>query len=425
MSRDTAVGGHGKTVTLRELMHRAQMRSNVVGIVTSGAILTVLAMFALVNLADHNQKLVSRVLSYTLEAAVVFRDQEAIREGIEFIAETEKLSGVVVRDSQGQLLYEWDAGGETNWGRVERKVLSLVLDQPRVVPVRHNGSQVGELQIYTDGAVFFIFMLCCFLAVFFSLILSTVGANIEGGRIHSFILKSVRELASIARKIARERSFGARAPLGSIYEIRELAEDLNILLDEIETWEGHLQQENTALSFRANHDSLTGLANRALFERELEQQVERARERGTRLALLYIDGYRFKSINDTYGHAAGDDVLIATAKRLGSLIREQDVLARLGGDEFAMLIHPLQEDKDLEGIAEKIVESMSHPVTLESGERVSFSLTVGAVIFPEHGSTPKELMLAADDAMYAAKRDNRKYHIRSVNPEEVYGEGKG
>src|SRR5690554_4127475 len=149
MSRGTAVGDHGKTVTLRELMHRAQMRSNVVGIVTSGAILTVLAMFALVNLADHNQKLVSRVLSYTLEAAVVFRDQEAIREGIEFIAETEKLSGVVVRDSQGQLLYEWDAGGETNWGRVERKVLSLVLDQPRVVPVRHNGSQVGELQIYT------------------------------------------------------------------------------------------------------------------------------------------------------------------------------------------------------------------------------------------------------------------------------------
>lgn len=412
MSRGTAAGDRNKTVTLRELMHRAQMRSNLVGLVTSGAILTALSLFALINLADHNQKLVSRVLSYTLEAAVVFRDREAIREGVEFIAETEKLSGVVVRDQQGQLLYEWDAGGETGWTKVERKVLSLVLDQPRIVAVRHNGRQVGELQIYTDGTLFFIFMLCCLLAVFFSLIISTIGANIEGGRIHSFILKSVRELASIARKIARDRSFGSRAPLGSIYEIRELAEDLNILLDEIEIWEGHLQQENTALSFRANHDSLTGLANRAFFERELVQQIERAQQQGTRLALLYIDGYRFKSINDTYGHAAGDDVLIATARRLGSLIREQDVLARLGGDEFAMLIHPLQQDKDLEVIADKIVECMSHPVILESGERVSFSLTVGAAVFPEHGRTPKELMLAADDAMYVAKRDNRKYHIR-------------
>ncbi|QEW07150.1 diguanylate cyclase domain-containing protein [Nitrincola iocasae] len=410
MSQNTSVN-YRKVVTLRGLMHKAQIRSNLVGIITSGTILTVLGLFALVNLADHNQKLVSRVLSYTLEAAVVFKDSDAIREGINLILETEKLSEVVVFDEYGKTLYEWNASSKTQWGQIERQLLGLILDQPRIVPVRHNGEQVGELQIYTDGSVFFIFMMCGVLAVFFSLIISTLGANIEGGRIHSFICKSVQELASIARKIARERSFKLRAPLSSIYEIRELAEDLNILLDEIETWEGHLQQENTSLSYKANHDSLTGVSNRAYFERVLSQQVISAREKGRRLALLYIDGYQFKSINDTFGHAAGDEVLVTTAKRLGALIREQDQLARLGGDEFAILIQPLQQDQDLERMASKIVDAMSHPIILESGERVSFSLTIGVATFPQQGETPKALMQAADDAMYTAKKNEKNFHI--------------
>ncbi|WP_052063459.1 diguanylate cyclase domain-containing protein [Nitrincola sp. A-D6] len=411
MNQDTGIN-YRKIVTLRKLMHKAQIRTNVVGIITAGAILTVLGLFALINLADHNQKLVSRVLSYTLEAAVVFKDSEAIREGVGLIQETEKLSEVVVLDAHGDTLYSWSASGKTQWGQIERQVLGLILDQPKIVPVRHNGEQVGELKIYTDGTVFFIFLLCGILAVFISLIISTLGANIEGGRIHTFICRSVQDLASIARKIARERSFELRAPLSSIYEIRELAEDLNILLDEIETWEGQLQQENTSLSFKANHDSLTGVANRASFERTLSQQIISTRGKGTRLALLYIDGYQFKSINDTFGHAAGDDVLITTAKRLGALIREQDQLARLGGDEFAILIQPLQQDQDLEVIANKIVDAMSHPIILESGERIPFALTIGVATFPQHGDTPKTLMQAADEAMYTAKKNAKNFHIK-------------
>lgn len=411
MSENTTVN-YGKVVTLRRLMHKAQIRSNVVGIITSGTILTILGLYALVNLADHNQNLVSRVLSYTLEAAVVFKDEDAIREGIDLVAETERLSGVVVLDEQGRSLYEWDTAGATKWGQIERQVLGFILDQPRVVPVRHNGKHVGELKIYTDGTVFFIFLLCGVLAVFLSLLISTVGANIEGGRIHTFICKSVKDLANIARKIARERSFELRAPLSSIYEIRELAEDLNILLDEIEIWESHLQKENTSLNYKANHDPLTGVSNRASFETFLSQQVDSFLDEGRQFALLYIDGYRFKSINDTYGHAAGDAVLVATAKRLGSLIREQDRLARLGGDEFAIVIQPLQHGQDLEAIVKKMVDSMSHPIALDNGEQVPFALTIGAVVFPQHGETPKDLMQAADEAMYAAKKDGKNYYIR-------------
>ncbi len=405
----------GKIVTLRKLMHKAQVRSNFVGIVTSGSILTILGLFALINLADHNEKLVSRVLSYTLEAAVVFKDKEAIREGINIITETEKLSGVLVLDESGNTLYEWNTEEQSQWVRLEREILSFMLDQPSTVSITHNGTSVGSIQVYTNGTIFFIFMLCGFLAVALSLIFSTIGANIEGSRINEFICKSVRELASIARRIARERAFELRAPQCSIYEIRELAEDLNILLDEIETWEGHLQKENDSLSYRANHDSLTGLSNRSVFEAELTRQVDASLENNSKFALIYIDGYRFKNVNDTYGHAAGDEVLMATAKRLKSLIREGDLLARLGGDEFAMLIRPLKNENDLEAISRKIVGSMQHPIAVDDGQRIDFSLTVGGVIFPEHGSNSKDIVNAADSAMYKAKKSNTDYFVGKVS----------
>ncbi|MBA4502413.1 diguanylate cyclase domain-containing protein [Marinobacterium marinum] len=413
--KDVMARSPRKVVTLRGLMRKAQVRSNIVGLITSGIILTVLGLFTLVNLADHNQKLVSRVLSYTLEAAVVFKDREAIGEGIDLIAKTEKLSGVVVLDEHGKVLYEWESADQSRWARLEKKILGLMLDQPNIVSMHHNGKPVGELKIYTDGSIFLVFMLCGFLAVLMSLVISTIGANIEGGRIHGFIYKSVKDLANIARKIARERSFELRAPLSSIHEIRELAEDLNILLDEIETWEGHLKQENDTLSFKARHDALTGILNKESFDKILSNQIEFSREKGIRFALLYIDGYRFKSINDVFGHAAGDEVLVTIAKRLGALIRDQDHLARLGGDEFAILIRPLRNDRDIEVVVEKIVGCMEEPITLDSGETISFSLTIGASIFPYHGENKKDLLHSADEAMYKAKRSEKTFHINGFS----------
>ena len=172
-------------------------------------------------------------------------------------------------------------------------------------------------------------------------------------------------------------------------------------------WHSHLQSENQTLAHQASHDSLTGLPNRAFFEGRLSRSVRNAARQQDHLALLFLDSDHFKQINDTLGHAVGDEVLISVAERVRAQLREQDLVARLGGDEFAVLLTPLHTRKDAEHIAEKIVASMKLPVQLDSGRSISTSLSVGIAYYPDDGADPASLLNAADAAMYQAKRKRR------------------
>ena len=120
--------------------------------------------------------------------------------------------------------------------------------------------------------------------------------------------------------------------------------------------------------------------------------------------MLFLDSDRFKDINDTYGHAAGDAVLVAVATRVRAQLREDDVVARLGGDEFAILLSPLHKIADAQRIAGKIIASMLEPIELPGQSSVVTSLSIGIAVYPEHGATPDSLLCAADLAMYQAKR---------------------
>ncbi len=138
-----------------------------------------------------------------------------------------------------------------------------------------------------------------------------------------------------------------------LHELNELGNDFNALLDELEVWHSHLQSENQTLAHQASHDSLTGLPNRAFFEGRLNRSVRNARGSRDQVALLFLDSDHFKQINDTLGHAVGDEVLISVADRVRAQLREHDLVARLGGDEFAVLLTPLQSREDAEHIAER------------------------------------------------------------------------
>ena len=121
-------------------------------------------------------------------------------------------------------------------------------------------------------------------------------------------------------------------------------------------------------------------------------------------AVLFLDSDRFKGINDAYGHAAGDAVLVAVATRIRAQLREDDVVARLGGDEFAILLTPLHKIEDAQRIAEKIIASMLEAIELPGQVSVVTSLSIGIAVYPEHGASAQELLCAADSAMYQAKR---------------------
>jgi len=163
-----------------------------------------------------------------------------------------------------------------------------------------------------------------------------------------------------------------------------------------------LLQERADSEHQASHDALTGLPNRLLFMDRLERALAHAVRNDVPVGVLYIDLDRFKDVNDTFGHHAGDHLLRETASRLAECARHEDTVARLAGDEFAVLLPHLRSADDVSLVAERILEALGEPVDL--GRHAIHPLaSVGAAVFPFDGTEPGDLLSAADAAMYRAK----------------------
>ncbi len=165
-------------------------------------------------------------------------------------------------------------------------------------------------------------------------------------------------------------------------------------------------------------DALTGLPNRLLFNDRLAMILREAARNGESFALLFVDLDHFKSINDTHGHAAGDQVLKLIARRLGASIRASDTVARYAGDEFTVILRHIVKNDDVLRVAEKIVQAMAPELYLDDGSAVQITASVGVSFFPDDAGDADTLLKHADEAMYAAKhlgRDN--YQVFEVSPE--------
>ncbi|MEO1019611.1 MAG: EAL domain-containing protein, partial [Pseudomonadota bacterium] len=156
----------------------------------------------------------------------------------------------------------------------------------------------------------------------------------------------------------------------------------------------------------AKHDALTGLPNRRLFHERLRAGLAAAERNGAPLAVLLLDLDRFKMINDTLGHPAGDELLQGVASRLQGLRRSGDMVARLGGDEFALLIVGLRSAEESTKLAQRIVDALAEPFTLQ-GRTITSAASVGIAISPDDGADPDELLAKADMALYRAKAGGR------------------
>jgi len=161
------------------------------------------------------------------------------------------------------------------------------------------------------------------------------------------------------------------------------------------------------LEFVAQHDPLTGLPNRVMLFSRLEHAMSVARRERKGIALLLIDLDRFKDINDSYGHLAGDQLLQQVAETLQGRLRGADTLARLGGDEFAILIEEISRPDDAGRVAEDILAVLEEPWRLINGKDVHVSASIGIALHPGPSSTPEELLQQADAAMYRAKKEGR------------------
>lgn len=162
------------------------------------------------------------------------------------------------------------------------------------------------------------------------------------------------------------------------------------------------QQSERAARVEASHDAATGLPNRASFNSRLTHDIAVAARHGLTLAVMFFDLDKFKTINDTHGHAAGDEVLKQVAARLLEHCRLEDTVCRTGGDEFLYVLIDPKGRENIERIASGLVESLARPVVFD-GVQIAVRPSIGISLYPEQGTSAAELIRNADAAMYAAK----------------------
>ncbi|MBS1212866.1 MAG: hypothetical protein H6R26_1483 [Proteobacteria bacterium] len=177
----------------------------------------------------------------------------------------------------------------------------------------------------------------------------------------------------------------------------------------------HAEQTIRQLSL---HDPLTGLANRRFVHENEKHLIAGAKRSGKQLAVLAIDLDDFKAVNDRFGHAAGDEVIVTSAERMKQLLRESDVIARFGGDEFVIVLGQVDDAEAAREVARRVVESLSQPISLAGGGSAQIGASVGIAMCCTDGETLDDLLKKADAALYAAKRDG-KHTFREADASSV------
>ena len=169
------------------------------------------------------------------------------------------------------------------------------------------------------------------------------------------------------------------------------------------------------LESMALQDPLTGLANRRLLPERVWMAIAHARRNKSAMAVVYLDLDGFKNVNDTLGHAAGDELLKCVADRLLGAVREEDTVARLGGDEFMIALWHVNGLEDTGMVAEKLIDVVAQPYEIE-GHTVTVTISAGASIYPQHGEDADALMRSADVALYEAKRSGKNTYRLAEEP---------
>ena len=181
---------------------------------------------------------------------------------------------------------------------------------------------------------------------------------------------------------------------------------INYDITPLKTTERALREAEESLRHQALHDALTGLPNRSLLMDRLDHAICAAQRNQHPLTLLFIDLDRFKLVNDTLGHDAGDELLKVVAQRVGHCVRSSDTLARLGGDEFVLLLPNAMPDDVLLRLIRRIRSAVARPLPW-GGHEISVTCSIGCCTFPEDGADAATLLKRADSAMYRAKQGGR------------------
>jgi diguanylate cyclase (GGDEF)-like protein len=410
-------------------------------LLASVAFITSDRLYTQKNVGD-NLRMMAGMIAASSAAAVLFSDSTAAVETLGFLSSQENINTAIIYDTDREVFARYSKDGFTEplpepTGQTEN--LLFWGDYVELFTnITYQGEVIGniylrsDLQAASDRLIWF---------------LTIVGAVLAGSLLVAFTLISrlqhiitapLLRLSAIARRISTERNYNLRVQGMGKDELGILIHDFNAMLDEIrmrdEQLKDHkeeleervtqrtneLEQANRQLAsskeeaesvakrmeYHAHHDDLTGLPNRVLLNDRLRTELSHARRNQSMLALLFLDLDRFKLINDSLGHATGDQLLRVVSHRLRGCLRDGDTVARLGGDEFMVLLPQISSSPDAGRIGNKIIAALTEPCSC-NGHDLHITTSVGISIYPYDGTDTETLIKHADISMYRAKELGR------------------
>jgi len=313
----------------------------------------------------------------------------------------------------------------------------------------YEGEQIGVVYLRSDMEAVHDRLVWFLGIVTLVLIVSLLVTFVLSAQLQRFITDPLLRLSAIARQVSTEKNYAVRVIGEGKDELGNLITDFNTMLDEIQSRDNELRDNRLKLEervarrtreleianeqlelskekaesvasrmeYHAHHDALTGLPNRVLLNDRITSELAHARRQQTNAALLFLDLDRFKIINDSLGHAVGDQLLRVISRRLNNCVRDEDTVARLGGDEFMILLPRISGSADAGRIAKKIIECLVDPISC-NGHELHITTSIGISIYPYDGADAETLIKHADISMYRAKelgRNKAVYYTAEMN----------
>lgn len=388
-----------KSTSLQTLFRKSQFTIFAITLFICTSTFVTISVFTVESYAKQNLLLISRTVSERVQPALVFSDKITISQIINEYTFQHSVRLIEVYDMQGNKVAESLKNAE-HYSYIQKIFDQFFLKEPIKLKVQHQGQLVGQVILYGSSNEILMFIIKIFIGLAFGMLFMIFAVWWSVNLTYRHIMESFSPLIQIAQLLKQQKAYNLRFPQSDIKEFQELNGTFNQLLDEIQTWHTHLQNENNALSYQVQHDHLTQLPNRSYFYQVLCNLFEDPNQRQN-LALVFIDNNNFKAINDQYGHLVGDEVLKEMSNRLKRHIRQNDFVARLAGDEFAIILRSISKVEHLISIAENLIKCCEEPL-IYKGQPIAFSFSLGIAI-SNQASSPEDLISQADQAMYKAK----------------------
>ncbi len=406
--------------SLRSILNRTQLLILLSIILIGGSAISFISFYSLDRYSSNNSLLIADTVRHRVDAALVFHDVEEIQEAILQISQGQEVNKIQVLDQNEQLLAQVDLRANQPESWFEQLLFKNA--KPVSVDITHHDTVVGWVRVYGSSKSMLSFAAQVFAVMIATLLLILICIAALTYRAYHRIMWSFDRVNHTANLIKQQRAFNLRMPQNVFEELNQLGMTFNALLIELDEWQNDITHENKRLVYQARHDDLTGLANRAYFEEYLARLYEQIDQRD-KVALFFIDGDGFKGVNDTYGHQAGDLVLIEMARRLSQYLRQHDFMARLGGDEFAVILPNISSVEHVLLVVQNVLNATHEPIYLPNGQSIYFSFSVGVAMSIDAG-TPEQLIYQADQAMYSAKASATQRYFLYQNcftAEKIYG----